>query len=180
MDRLLGRDKKTGYGQTVWPQKDGGQKTRGSTPIGAKRDLFSHKKGFHGVARKKPARPRHWPRQPWCRRPLPAPAPAPTPTPTASGRSGRQEPWPTQSAVDHLGRWLRSSGPADSPDDFVGALSALLRLSGPDGAPLPTDLQKGGGLHAFLGRLTDDAVPVLGLAEIMLLGVDREEGLHIL
>ena len=46
--------------------------------------------------------------------------------------------------------------------------------------PLLTDHQKGGGLHAFLGRLTAEAAPVPGLAELMLLGVDREGVSHIL
>ena len=48
-----------------------------------------------------------------------------------------------------------------------------------DGTPLLTDLRKGGGLHAFLGRLTAEAAPVLGLADLTLLGVDREGGAHI-
>ena len=37
------------------------------------------------------------------------------------------------------------------------------------------DLRKGGGLHALLGRLTAEAALVLGLAELTLLGVDRDE-----
>ena len=49
-----------------------------------------------------------------------------------------------------------------------------------DGTPLSTDLRKGGGLHAFLGRLTAETAPVPGLADLTLLGVDRDGGTHIL
>ena len=66
------------------------------------------------------------------------------------------------------------------PDHFFGALSAWFRLSGPDGTPLSADLRKGGGVHAFLGRLTAEAAPVLGLTELKLLGVERDGGGHIL
>ena len=43
-----------------------------------------------------------------------------------------------------------------------------------------TNGRKGGGLHKFLGRLTDEADSVLVLAELTLLGVERDEGSHIL
>ena len=66
------------------------------------------------------------------------------------------------------------------PDSFVGDLSARFRLTGLDGTPLSIKLRKGGGVHAFLGRLTAKAGPVLGLSEITLLGVDRDGGAHIL
>ena len=66
------------------------------------------------------------------------------------------------------------------PDTFVGALSSRFRVTGLDGAPLSTDLRKGGGLHAFLGRLTAEAAAVPGLAELTLLGVDQDGGAHIL
>ena len=66
------------------------------------------------------------------------------------------------------------------PNGFVGDISARLRLSSSDGTPLTNNLQKGGGLHAFLGRLTAEAAPVPGLAEITLLGVDRYGGSQIL
>ena len=49
-----------------------------------------------------------------------------------------------------------------------------------DGGYLPTELQKGGGIHAFLGCIMAEAAPVPGLEDIMLLGVDRDGGLHIL
>ena len=49
-----------------------------------------------------------------------------------------------------------------------------------DGTPFSTDLRKGGGLHAFLGRLTAEVAPVPGLAELTLLGVDQDGGAHIL
>ena len=65
------------------------------------------------------------------------------------------------------------------PNNFVGALSALFRLKGPDLTPLSTVLWKGGGFHAFLGRLTAELARVLGLAELTLLGVNREVGAHI-
>ena len=66
------------------------------------------------------------------------------------------------------------------PDSFVGALSSRFRVTGLDGTPLSTDLQKGGGLHTFLGRLTAEAAAVPGLAELTLLGVDQDGGEHIL
>ena len=66
------------------------------------------------------------------------------------------------------------------PESFVGALSARFRLTSPNGTPLLTDLRKGGGLHAFLGHLSDEVAPVPGLAELMILGVDRDGGAHII
>ena len=48
------------------------------------------------------------------------------------------------------------------------------------GPPLLTDPWKGGGVHAFLGRRTAEAAPVLGLAELTFLGVDQDGGAHIL
>ena len=42
------------------------------------------------------------------------------------------------------------------------------------------NLRKGGGIHAFLGRLTAEAAPVPGIAELTLLRVDREGGSLIL
>ena len=66
------------------------------------------------------------------------------------------------------------------PDSFVGALSARFRVTSLNGTPLSTDLRKGGGLHAFLGRLTAEAAAVPGLAELTLLGVDQDGGSHIL
>ena len=66
------------------------------------------------------------------------------------------------------------------PDNFVGALLARFRVTSLDGTPLSADLRKGGGLHAFLGRLTAEAAAVPGLAELTLLGVDQDGGAHIL
>ena len=43
-----------------------------------------------------------------------------------------------------------------------------------------TDLRKGGGLHAFLGRLTAEAAPVPEIAELTILGVNRDGVSHIL
>ena len=48
-----------------------------------------------------------------------------------------------------------------------------------DGTPLSTDLRKGGGIHAFFGRLTAEAAAVPGFSELTLLGVDRDGGAHI-
>ena len=82
-------------------------------------------------------------------------------------------------------RWLPRSvaevlKTSQLPDHFVGALLPWFRLSGPDWTLLSTDHRKGGGLHAFLGRLTAKAAPVPGLAELTLLGVDWDGGAHIL
>ena len=79
---------------------------------------------------------------------------------------------PPQSVAEVLGSCLL-------PVDFVRALSARFRLTGPNGTPLSTDLWKGR-VHTFLGRLTAEAAPVLGLAERTLLGVDRDGEAHIL
>ena len=65
------------------------------------------------------------------------------------------------------------------PDHFIGALSARFGLTDPDGTPLSTDLRKGGGVHAFLGRLTSEAAPVLGLTELIYWGWTGTEE-HIL
>ena len=51
MARLLGREEKTDYGLTVWPQKDGREKTYGPAPFGARKVVFSLGKGFHSKAR---------------------------------------------------------------------------------------------------------------------------------
>ena len=58
MVQLLGRDEKTGYSRTVWPQKDGRDKTGGPAPIGARKAMFSYRKCFHGKSRK------NWPAVP--------------------------------------------------------------------------------------------------------------------
>ena len=49
-----------------------------------------------------------------------------------------------------------------------------------DGGSLPNKIRKGGGIHNFLGRLTAEAIPVPGLAELALLGFDWDRGAHIL
>ena len=59
-------------------------------------------------------------------------------------------------------------------NSFVRALLARFRLNGLNGTPLSTDLRKGGGVHAFLGRLIAKAVPVQGLAELTFLWVDPD------
>ena len=66
------------------------------------------------------------------------------------------------------------------PDSFAATLSAWFQLTGLNVTPLSTELQKGGGIHAFLVRLTAEAAPVPGLAELTILGVDCYGGAHIL
>ena len=46
------------------------------------------------------------------------------------------------------------------PDNFIGALLTWFILTGPYGDPLQNELWKRGALHAFLGRLTAEALPV--------------------
>ena len=83
---------------------------------------------------------------------MPPPAAAAAPyrcqprkTPVAMSDPGRRRPPRLVAEVLETGRL---------PYTFVGALSSRFRVTGLDGAPLSTDLRKGGGLHAFLGRLT--------------------------
>ena len=61
-------------------------------------------------------------------------------------------------------------GTSRLPDDFFDA----------DGSSLLMELLKGGGVKAFLGRLTAEAAPFPGLSGISLLGVDQDGGSHIL
>ena len=65
-------------------------------------------------------------------------------------------------------------------ENFVRALSARFQLTGLNGTPLSIDPRKGGGVHAFLVRLAAEAAPVPGITELTLLGVERDEGSHIL
>ena len=53
-------------------------------------------------------------------------------------------------------------------------------MTGPDGTPLLTYLQKGGGVQKFLGRIMDEAAPVPGIANLTLLGVEKDREAHIL
>ena len=66
------------------------------------------------------------------------------------------------------------------PNNFVRVLLARFQLNSTNGNPLSTDLWKGEGLHVFLGNLTAESAPVLGLAELTLLWVDRDGGAHII
>ena len=66
------------------------------------------------------------------------------------------------------------------PINFFGDFSTQFCLTVSDGTHLLTNLLKGGELHAFLGRLTAEAAPVLGLADLTVLGFDRDGGAHIL
>ena len=86
-------------------------------------------------------------------------------TPDAMADPGRRR--PSQSVAEVLGT-------GRIPHAFAGALSAWFRLTGPDGTPLSTDSQKGGGINAFLGRLAAEAATVLRLAELTLMGVDQD------
>ena len=71
-------------------------------------------------------------------------------------------------------------GTGQLPVDFFGDFSTQFFLTVSDGTHLLTNLRKGGELHAFLGRLTAEAAQVLGLADLTVLGVDRDGGAHIL
>ena len=82
-------------------------------------------------------------------------------------------PWPHWSVAEFLGT-------GQLLDNSVGYLSVWFRLTVPDGAPLPTDLRKGGVLYMFLGCLVAEAVPVLGLTELTPLGINQDGGAHIL
>ena len=66
------------------------------------------------------------------------------------------------------------------PDNFVGALSSRFRVTDADEGSLPTELRKGGVIHALLCRLMSVTVPGPGLAELTLLEVDQNRGVHIL
>ena len=66
------------------------------------------------------------------------------------------------------------------PDDFFGALSARFLVTDTDGEALTAELCRGGGIHAFLGRLTAEAASVPGLAGLTLLGVDHDGEAHVL
>ena len=100
-------------------------------------------------------------------------------TPTAAGSAVFWTPWLTLGAVGRLGRWLRSSGTAYSPTLFRGTVGPV-RTDCTRWDPLSTDLRKIGVLHAFLGRLTSEAASVPGIAELTLLGIDRDGVAHIL
>ena len=71
-------------------------------------------------------------------------------------------------------------GTSRIPDILVEALSGRFQLTSLDGTPLLTDLWKGGGVHAFLGRLMAKAAPESGLLEFTLLGVYQDGGAHII
>ena len=86
-------------------------------------------------------------------------------TPDAMADPGRRR--PSQSVAEVLGT-------GRIPHAFAGALSAWFRLTGPDGTPLSTDGQKGGGINAFLVRLTAEAATVLRLAKLTLMGVNQD------
>ena len=47
---------------------------------------------------------------------------------------------------------------------------ARFRMTGPNGTPLLAGVRKGGGLHAFLVRITAEAATSPGIAELKLLG----------
>ena len=127
MAQMLWRDKKMGDGKTVCPQTDGRDKARGPAPIGARKSVSSHKKGFHGKARKnrlKPGTSRVDPGAAACRCRRRCRG-----TPDAMDNPGRCR--PPRSVAEVLG---------------TGRLPlAWLRLTVPNGTPLLTDGLKGGG-----------------------------------
>ena len=86
------------------------------------------------------------------------------PLPPPDTMTNPRRPWPPRSVAEVLrtGR---------IPNNSIGDLLARFRLTGPDDAPLPTDLWKGRDLRGFLGRLTSEAFLFLRLAELTLLGV---------
>ena len=135
--------------------------------------MFSHKKGFHGMACKNRLDPGTG---------LVDPGAASA----ASAYVYQRRQHGKRDAMANPGHrrppWLVAEvlGTVRLPNDFVGEISALLRLTGSDGNPLSTKLRKGGGLHAFLGCLTSEAPPVPGITELTLLRVDRYGGAHIL
>ena len=66
------------------------------------------------------------------------------------------------------------------PNTFAGVMLSRFGLTYHDGTPLSTDLRKGGGIHAFLGRLTYEVAPAPGISELTVLRFDRDRGAHIL
>ena len=65
-------------------------------------------------------------------------------------------------------------GTSRIPNDFVGFLLDRYRVTDANGAALINKQYKGGGIHSFLGCLTDELAPVPGLAGPTLLGVDQD------
>ena len=117
-------------------------KKHGDPRPSAGKALFLHEKGFHDVDRKEPARPRHWPHRPRCRRP---PPPTTTAVTDAMADPGRRRPSRSMAEVLRTGRF---------PNGFVGDISARLRLSGsdcpaPTGPPSRTTSRREGGSMRF-------------------------------
>ena len=129
--------------------------------------MFSHRKGFHGKACKNRLDPG-------------------TGLVNSGAATRRRRQHEMLDAMAKPGiRWLPRSVSevlvtGRFPNSFVGDLSARFRRTGPNGNPLLANLRKGGGVHAFLALLTDEASPVPGLADHTLLGVYRDVGAHIL
>ena len=66
------------------------------------------------------------------------------------------------------------------PDYFFGVLSAQFQVTDANGAALTTEQLKGGGIHAFLGRLATDVAPVPSLTGLTFVGVYRDRVSHTL
>ena len=66
------------------------------------------------------------------------------------------------------------------PENVVGVLLDQFRVTDAVGASIPTELHKGGRIHAFLVRLTAEVNPVPILAGLILLGADHDGEAHIL
>ena len=60
------------------------------------------------------------------------------------------------------------------PVYIFGDLSDRFQVTNAEGETLSTELRKGGGIHAFLGRLTVEADPSPGLAHLTLLAVKQD------
>ena len=82
----------------------------------------------------------------------------------------------------HISSLVGGRGPWDrpTPRKFCRVLSARFRVADIDGAAQTTKLRKGGGIHAFLGRLTSEAAPVPILVALTLLKVDWDGEAHII
>ena len=178
MALVLRRDETTGDGRTVWPEKDEREreKARGPALIDARKPSEPpHDLAFTASLRK-----------PGKIQALASSTPVPPPAAAAAAAAYRRRPRETPVAMSDPGRRWPPRSVAEVletgrlPNSFFGDLSARFRMTGLDGAPLSTDLRKGGGLHVFLGRLTAEAAVVPGLADLTLLGVDQDGGANIL
>ena len=98
-------------------------------------------------------------------------------TPSASAAANRhgrhRPPQPSQLADKVLGT-------GRLPKIFIRVILARFRLTDADVGSFPIKLHRGGGIHAFLGRLTAEAAQVPSLERLTLIEVERYVGAHIL